>query len=542
MGRGLSAAARRPRRRLPQRSGEEHGRTWPGYYVHLPRPHSRGCRKLPVRAALLHNLRRLFRHSRPVQFLRAVSPVLERDDIRAVSDYGSTNGQVFGVAPDYNQIRTIPISPGRWFNAEDNTQHRRVAVVGWELLKNMFPGEPAVGSTIMLNDMDFKVIGVVPKIGKDGENGTNHRIFVPFDTMRNLFPLKAQNSENAISFLNYRPIKKELHLEAKNEVHAIIARRHGFDPSLDDAFNDWDTIDGAIRVAKIFDAMDWFPGRGGSRNSRPGRHRHHQYHARLGDRANPGNRPSQSSGRNPPQYHDSVLYRRRVSYYIQRWHRPGDLHCFRDSVGAVAFAGGFRHAANRARFCSDCHSFSLCGRHRCRSLSRPQSRSSSPGGSAPAGVAIDDYVGDLGKQAFGALKHNRRRSLLTMLGMAWGIATVVLLLAYGAGFQNALMIAFRTFGGNLIGIFPGRTSLQAGGTKAGAQVRLTRDDLDFLRAEVPMLTRISPEVDKQSQVSFGRAVPATIFAEFTRATRKFALSKWVRAHFSASRMISLTPA
>ncbi len=194
------------------------------------------------------------------RFLRAVSPVLEREDIRAVSDYGSTNGQVFGVVPEYNQIRNTPIEPGRWFNNEDNQQHRRVAVVGWELLKNMFPGQPAVGSTIMLNDVDFKIIGVIPKIGKEGENGTNHRIFVPFDTMRMLFPLKAQNSENAISFLNYRPLQKELHLEAKNEVHSIIARRHGFDPALEDAFQDWDTIDGAMRVAKIFDAMDYFLG------------------------------------------------------------------------------------------------------------------------------------------------------------------------------------------------------------------------------------------------------------------------------------------
>jgi putative ABC transport system permease protein len=194
------------------------------------------------------------------RFLRAVSPVLQREDIRAVSDYGSTNGQVFGVSPEYNQIRTLPTEPGRWFNDEDNSQHRRVAIVGWELLKNIFPGQPAVGSTILLNDVDFKVIGVVPKIGKEGENGTNHRIFVPFETMRSLFPITAKNSENAISFINYRPIKKELHVEAKNEVHAIIARRHGFDPRLDDAFGDWDTIDGAIRVAKIFDAMDWFLG------------------------------------------------------------------------------------------------------------------------------------------------------------------------------------------------------------------------------------------------------------------------------------------
>src|ERR1700678_1800118 len=110
---------------------------------------------------------------------------------------------------------------------------------------------------------------------------------------------------------------------------------------------------------------------------------------------------------------------------------------------------------------------------------------------------------DLASQAYNALRHNRRRSMLTMLGMAWGIATVVLLLAYGSGFESALMIAFRTFARNLVAIFPGRTSLQAGGTKAGMQVRLTRDDLDFLRAEVPALTRMSPEVDKQSLVAFG---------------------------------------
>jgi putative ABC transport system permease protein len=194
------------------------------------------------------------------KLLRAVSPVLERDDIRAVSDFGSTNGQVFGVMPEYNQIRNVPTEPGRWFNNEDNTERRRVVVVGWELLKNMFPGQPAVGNTIMLNNLEFKIIGVVPKIGKEGENGTNKRIFMPFETMRESFPLTGENSENAISFINYRPVKKELHIEAKNEVHTIIGRLHGFDPKVDDAFQDWDTIDGSIRVAKIFDAMDYFLG------------------------------------------------------------------------------------------------------------------------------------------------------------------------------------------------------------------------------------------------------------------------------------------
>src|SRR6478672_7633847 len=98
-------------------------------------------------------------------------------------------------------------------------------------------------------------------------------------------------------------------------------------------------------------------------------------------------------------------------------------------------------------------------------------------------------INDIGSQAWQALKHNRRRSLLTMLGMAWGIATVVLLLAYGAGFERGLMVAFSTFGGNLIAVFPGRTSLQVGGTKAGT--------------EVPFLKRVSPEVNKQSLVAYG---------------------------------------
>ncbi|HZQ24982.1 MAG TPA: ABC transporter permease [Terriglobales bacterium] len=194
------------------------------------------------------------------KFLKAVSPVLNREDIRAVSDYGSTNGQVFGVAPEYNQIRNVPVSPGRWFTDEDNSDHRRVAIVGWELLKNMFPGRPGVGSTILLNGINFDVIGVVQKIGKEANNGTNMRIFVPIATMRMLFPLKTEGSENAISFINYRPILKEEHLAAKQEVHQIIARRHGFNPKLEDAFEDWDTIENAMRVGKIFDAMDYFLG------------------------------------------------------------------------------------------------------------------------------------------------------------------------------------------------------------------------------------------------------------------------------------------
>jgi len=111
--------------------------------------------------------------------------------------------------------------------------------------------------------------------------------------------------------------------------------------------------------------------------------------------------------------------------------------------------------------------------------------------------------GDLGRQAYNALHYNRRRSLLTMLGMAWGIATVVLLLAYGTGFERGLMVAFRTFGGNMVAVFNGRTSLQAGGSKAGTEIKMTVNDLDYLRAEVPAISRMSPEENKQSLIAYG---------------------------------------
>lgn len=115
-------------------------------------------------------------------------------------------------------------------------------------------------------------------------------------------------------------------------------------------------------------------------------------------------------------------------------------------------------------------------------------------------------VKDVLGQAYSALKHNRRRSFLTMLGMAWGIATVVLLLAYGSGFERGLMVAFSTFGSDMIMVFPGRTSVQAGGSKAGTQVRLTQDDIDAIVTDVPLIKRISPMADKQSTISYGSRV------------------------------------
>jgi putative ABC transport system permease protein len=99
---------------------------------------------------------------------------------------------------------------------------------------------------------------------------------------------------------------------------------------------------------------------------------------------------------------------------------------------------------------------------------------------------------DILAQAWQAMLYNRRRTAITMIGMAWGIATVVLLLAYGAGFSRAIENIFAQWGTNMIGVFPGRTSEQAGGDKAGVKVRFTLDDVDRVYDSVPGIFHISP--------------------------------------------------
>ena len=109
---------------------------------------------------------------------------------------------------------------------------------------------------------------------------------------------------------------------------------------------------------------------------------------------------------------------------------------------------------------------------------------------------------DLLQEAYTAMRHNRRRTALTMLGMAWGIATVVMLLAYGDGFGRACANIFANFGTKLVIIVPGQTSMQAGGQKSGVPVKFTQEDVEVLSTNLPQITHITPEVGKQTNVQY----------------------------------------
>jgi putative ABC transport system permease protein len=111
-------------------------------------------------------------------------------------------------------------------------------------------------------------------------------------------------------------------------------------------------------------------------------------------------------------------------------------------------------------------------------------------------------VHDLLSEAYGAMRYNRRRAALTMLGMAWGIATVVMLLSYGNGFGQACANIFANFGTKLMITVPGRSSMQAGGQKAGVAIRFTLDDVDTLTANIPQIVQITPEISKQANIQY----------------------------------------
>jgi putative ABC transport system permease protein len=191
----------------------------------------------------------------------AAAPAISRGDIRAVSEFFQASGQITGVPAKFNQIRNLPLNEGRWLNEMDDAQKRTVIVIGDEVRRTLFSGRPAVGAAILLNGVRFTVIGTLAKVGHGDNMNLNLRSFVPFHTMQDYFrPLNAGIATDTISFINYQPRSREMHETARQEVHKIIARNHGFNPNNPDSFDEWDTIKTVDTIGKIFDAMNMFLG------------------------------------------------------------------------------------------------------------------------------------------------------------------------------------------------------------------------------------------------------------------------------------------
>ncbi|HVJ07665.1 MAG TPA: ABC transporter permease [Acidisarcina sp.] len=193
--------------------------------------------------------------------IRDATAMLTRNDIKEVSQYASAGGQVLGVQPNFPRIRFVPIKFGRFVDRSDLDERRRVVVLGRKNAALLFPGRPAVGESVTLNGARFLVIGVVDNISRGNNDFDNQKVYIPLSTMLEMFPILGDNlPADAVTSIQYQPRLRGENAAATASAHAILGRRHGFDPSLTEAFDEWDTIKEEHIIGKIFDAMDVFLG------------------------------------------------------------------------------------------------------------------------------------------------------------------------------------------------------------------------------------------------------------------------------------------
>jgi len=116
--------------------------------------------------------------------LRAVTGFLQRSDLYEVSAYANSSGQVMGVEPNYADIRFVPLAEGRFIDAKDLADRRRVVVLGFKSATILFPGRPMLGETININDVSFTVVGRVESISRGNNDGDNQKVYIPVSTMQ----------------------------------------------------------------------------------------------------------------------------------------------------------------------------------------------------------------------------------------------------------------------------------------------------------------------------------------------------------------------
>jgi putative ABC transport system permease protein len=118
-----------------------------------------------------------------------------------------------------------------------------------------------LGEVVTVNGVDFKIIGLAEKISRGDFDGPDQRLYIPISTMQDLFPVKGDNiAPDALTSIQFQPTKRSDSVAALAAADRVVAARHGFDPSLRDAFNQWDTIEAERMISAIFNAMDVFLG------------------------------------------------------------------------------------------------------------------------------------------------------------------------------------------------------------------------------------------------------------------------------------------
>jgi len=189
-------------------------------------------------------------------------PELEQDDVRTHSNYNNAAFLVTGSLPPFQDIRSLAVGQGRFYDWDDTREGRRVAFLGSDAAKQLFPGRNPVGENLYLNDFPYTVIGVMEKKKQDSSyDGFDvNKIFIPFGAMRRDFPDKPPGTSTTFDQLLVTPKSYEQHEACKREVRVALGQMHNFDPNDKEACPIWDTVQEAKAFRQMTDGMKYFLG------------------------------------------------------------------------------------------------------------------------------------------------------------------------------------------------------------------------------------------------------------------------------------------
>ena len=195
--------------------------------------------------------------------VKNVSPELRRT-IPEVSPFNSASRGVVGLWPSYQDFRSLTLSEGRLITDDDERDSNRVVILGWAARRQLFPGQPAVGTTLLIKSVPYTVIGVLAEKKQNSNyNGPdNDFLFAPYSSVARDFPPPEKKGivRGFLDDIVFEVADAETHDDAVLQVRRAIGRRHHFEAKDKDALFIWDTMEGAKLVANIFHVVTLFFG------------------------------------------------------------------------------------------------------------------------------------------------------------------------------------------------------------------------------------------------------------------------------------------
>src|SRR5262249_8210611 len=208
--------------------------------------------------------------------IAVVSPELTRGAVRVKSAYNAATAQVTGIEPQYQDIRTIELQYGRNFTWQDEDQVSRVAIIGFDMAEQLFGKRNILGEAITLNGAPYTVVGKIRKKNQDSNYSgpDNNKIFVPFAAMSRDLPRRDAPPGTLSDIivapkdwvvtdlprtLDHRSGRiEDIDWPLEQNVRAILARRHGFDPDDKQAIAMWDTSLETLMFGRMIGHMKLF--------------------------------------------------------------------------------------------------------------------------------------------------------------------------------------------------------------------------------------------------------------------------------------------